>query len=190
VGKLVYIANVSADGHVEDENGSLAWSQPDDELFAFLTELVRPVGTYLYGRRMYETMAVWETDPALAATSQPLAAFADVWRAADKVVWSTTLEAPHTGRTRLVRDLDAAAVRGLKASSSRDLTVGGAQLAGQLITQQLVDECHLLVRPVLLGGGKPVLPAGVRAELELLGERRIGSGTVHLHYAVRPHAAP
>jgi len=127
--KLIYVANVSLDGYIEDENGSFDWTAPDDELLAFIADLVRPVGTHLYGRRLYETMAVWETDPALAASSQLMADFANVWQAADKVVYSTTLDAASTARTRLERNFDPDSVRGMKASATTDLTVGGAQLA-------------------------------------------------------------
>src|SRR5579864_1505350 len=126
--KLIYVSNVSLDGFIEDEQGSFDWSAPDDELFAFITDLVRPVGTYLYGRRLYDTMAVWETDPALAAQSELMADFANVWQAADKVVYSTTLDAVSTAKTRLERNFDPAAVREMKASATSDLTVGGAHL--------------------------------------------------------------
>ena len=179
---LSYITNVSLDGYIEDAAGSVDWTGPDDALFAFITDLVRPVGTYLYGRRLYDTMAPWETDPALAAGSDLTADFARVWQAADKVVYSTTLDAVPTARTRLERDFDPAAVRVLKSSATSDLTVGGAHLAAHAFRAGLVDECHLIVRPVLVGGGKPALPRDTRADLELLDERRIGNGVVYLRY--------
>lgn len=181
---LIYVSNVSLDGYIEDQNGSFAWGAPDDELFAFITDLVRPVGTHLYGRRLYETMCPWETDPALAAQSELMADFAAVWQAADKVVYSTTLDAVSTARTRLERDFDPASVRDLKASATGDLIVGGAHLAAHAFRAGLVDECQLLIRPIVLGGGKPALPIDVRADLELLDDRRIGQGVMYLRYRV------
>ena len=183
--KLLYVSNVSLDGYIEDEHGNFNWTAPDDELLAFITDLVRPIGTYLFGRRLYDTMAVWETDPALAAHSKLMADFANVWLAADKVVYSTTLDAVSTTRTRLERGFDAASVRDLKASATSDLTVGGADLAAHAFKEGLVDECHLLIRPVVVGGGKPALPRGVRADLELLDERRLSQGVVYLRYGVQ-----
>jgi dihydrofolate reductase len=180
--KLIYLSNVSLNGYTEDEHGSFDWSAPDDELFAFITDLVRPVGTYLYGRRMYDTMAVWETDPALGAQSKLMADFADVWQGAEKVVYSTTLAATSTAKTRLERNFDPASVRDLKASASSDLTIGGPHLAAQALKAGLVDECHLFIRPVLMGGGNPALPSGTRADLELLDDRQLGNGVVYLRY--------
>jgi dihydrofolate reductase len=182
--KLIYLTNVSLDGYIEDEHGGFDWTEPDDELFASITDLVRPVGTYLYGRRLYEAMAVWETDPALAAQSELMADFASVWQAADKVVYSTTLDAVPTEKTRLERNFEAASVREMKASATGDLTVGGAQLAAHALEAGLVDELQLLIRPVLVGGGKPALPTGTRADLELLGERRLSAGVVYLRYRI------
>jgi dihydrofolate reductase len=182
--KVIYIANVSLDGYIEDADGSINWTDPDDDVFVFITDLVRSVGTYLYGRRLYETMAVWETDPALAAESELMADFARVWQAADKVVYSTTLHDVSTARTRLERDFDPDAVRGLKASAERDLTVGGANFAAHAFEAGLVDECQLLVHPVVVGGGKPSLPRDMRVDLELLDERRFGNGAVYLRYRV------
>lgn len=182
--KLIYVSNVSLDGYIEDEHGRFDWTEPDDELFAFITDLVRPVGTYLYGRRLYDTMAVWETDPALAAQSELMADFADVWRAASKIVYSTTLEAVSTAKTRLERRFDPASVRDLKAAATSDLTVGGAHLAAQAFEAGLVDECQLLIRPVLVGGGKPALPTGIRVDFELLDDRRFDNGVVYLRYRV------
>jgi dihydrofolate reductase len=182
---LMYVSNVSLDGFIEDEHGSFEWSAPDDELFAFITELVRPVGTYVYGRRMYDTMAVWETDPALAAQSELMADFARVWQAADKVVYSTTLEAVSTRKTRIERNFNPGLLRDMKASATSDLTIGGPNLAAHAFRAGLVDECHLFVRPVLVGGGKPALPSNARADLELLDERRLGNGVVYLRYRIR-----
>jgi dihydrofolate reductase len=182
--KLIYVSNVSLDGYIEDEHGSFDWTAPDDELFAFITDLVRPVGTYLYGRRMYDTMAVWETDPALAAQSELMADFANVWQAASKVVYSTTLDAVSTAKTRLERNFDPASVREIKASSTSDLTVGGPHLAAHALKAGLVDGCHLFIRPVLVGGGKPALPSHTRADLELLDDRRLGNGVVYLRYRI------
>jgi dihydrofolate reductase len=182
--KLIYVANVSLDSYIEDEHGSFEWSAPDDELLAFITDLVRPVGTYLYGRRMYETMAVWETDPGLAAQSELMSEFGKVWQAADKVVYSTTLAAVPTAKTRLERHFDPASVRAMKASATCDLTVGGPQVTAHALKARLVDECHLFVRPVLVGGGKPALPSDLRAHLELLDERRLNKGVVYLRYRI------
>jgi dihydrofolate reductase len=182
--KLIYVSNVSLDGYIEDEHGSFNWTAPDDEFFVFITDLVRPVGTYLYGRRLYDTMAVWETDPALAAQSELMADFASVWQAADKVVYSTTLDAVPTAKTRLEHNFDPASVREMKASATSDLTVGGAHLTAHALRAGLVDECHLFIRPILVGGGKPALPSDARAELELLDDRRLGNGVVYLRYRV------
>jgi dihydrofolate reductase len=179
VAKLVYSAIASLDGFVEDEDGKFDWAAPDPEVHAFVNELERPVGTYLYGRRMYETMRAWETisDPA-----PHMRDFAEIWRAADKVVYSRGLDAVSTARTRREHDFDPEAVRALKATADRDISVGGPELAGQAIAAGLVDEIHLFLNPILVGGGKPALPTGVRLQLELLDQRRFGSGVVHLHY--------
>ena len=182
--KLIYIANVSLDGFTEDERGNFDWTAPDEEFFAFITDLVRTAGTYLYGRRMYETMAVWETDASLAAQSEPMAEFATVWQAADKVVYSTSLQVASTARTRLERSFDAAAVRDMKRSATGDLTVGGPNLAAHAFKGGLVDECHLFIHPVLVGGDKPALPRDTRAELELVDERRFSSGVVYLCHRI------
>jgi dihydrofolate reductase len=182
--KLIYVTNLSVDGYIEDEQGSFEWTEPDDEVFAFITDLLRTFGTHLYGRRLYETMAVWETEPALAGQSDLAGAFADLWTAADKVVYSRTLDAVPTANTRLERELDPGAVRAMKAAANRDLMVGGAQLAGEALEAGLVDEFHLLIRPVLVGGGKPALPSNVRVALELLDERRLGGGVAYLRYRI------
>jgi len=184
--KLIYISNVTLDGYIEDDHGRFDWTEPDDDYFAFITGLVRPVGTYLYGRRLYESMAVWETNSSLASQSELWADFANVWQAAEKVVYSTTLDAVPTARTTLERTFDPDSVRDMKASATSDLTVGGANLAAHAFRAGLVDECHLFVCPVLVGGGKPGLPSGVRAALELLDERRFGNGEVYVRYRVLP----
>jgi dihydrofolate reductase len=183
VSKLVYSAIASLDGYVADEHGNFDWAAPDQELHAFVNELERPVGTYLYGRRMYETMAVWETiDPR----DEPpeIRDYAEIWRAADKIVFSTTMQAPTTSRTRIERAFDPATVRTLKAEASRDLSIGGAELASQAVEAGLVDELHLFMVPVLVGGGGPFLGDGVSARLELLDEHRFRAGAVHLHYRI------
>src|SRR5262245_12420227 len=180
--KLIYVSNVSLDGYIEDEQGEFRWTEPSDDVFAFITDLVRPAGTHLYGRRMYDTMAGWGTDPSLADRSELMRDFADVWQAADKVVYSTTLDAASTARTRLERTFDPDSVRDMKAAATSDLTVGGANFAAHAFKAGLVDECQLFVWPVLLGGGKRALPSGTRAELELLDERRFGNGAVYLRY--------
>jgi dihydrofolate reductase len=180
--KLIYVSNVSLDGCTEDERGAFDWAAPDDDVFAFTTDLLRSTGTYLYGRRMYDAMAVWETDAALAEQSELMSEFANVWQAADKVVYSTTLAAVSTADTRLERHFDPAAVHQLKATVDSDLTIGGANLATQAFKAGLVDECQVFVWPMVVGGGKPGLPTGIRADLELLDERRFGNGVVHLRY--------
>ena len=180
--KLIYATNVSLDGYIEDERGAIDMGPVDDDLFASYTDLLRSVGTFLYGRRLYESMAVWETDAALAAQSDLMADFATAWQAANKVVYSTTLAAVSTANTRLERHFDPTAVHELKAAASSDLTVGGANLAAQAFKAGLVDECHLFIWPVVLGGGKPALPTDTRAELELLDERRFRNGVVHVRY--------
>jgi dihydrofolate reductase len=185
VAKLIYSAIASLDGYVEDREGKFDWAAPDNEVFAFVNDLERPIGTYLYGRRMYETMAVWETADSGGDQAAPARDFAEIWRAADKVVYSRTLRAVSSERTRLERDFDPAAIRRLKESSARDITVGGAGLAGEAISAGLVDECHLFLGPIVVGGGKRALPDDVRLELELLAERRFGNGVVHLRYGLR-----
>jgi dihydrofolate reductase len=185
MGKLIYVTNMSLDGYIEDEHGAFDWFPPDDDVFAFTTELVRAVGTFVYGRRLYEAMAVWETDPALATQSELMGAFATAWQAASKVVYSSTLAEVTTAKTRLERHFDPTAVQELKAAASSDLMLGGANLAAQAFEAGLVDECQLLVWPIFVGRGKPALPTDMRADLELLDERRFGNGVVHLRYRVR-----
>jgi dihydrofolate reductase len=184
--KLIYSAIASLDGYIEDEDGNFDWAEPDEEAHAFINDLERPVGTYLYGRRMYETMTAWETDPALAARSEPiLRDFAQIWQAADKVVYSRSLQRVSTRRTRIERDFDPESVRRLKESAAADLTVGGPTLAIDALKSGLVDECHLLVAPIVVGSGKRSLPDDHRLELELLDERRFASGMVFLQYRVK-----
>lgn len=183
--KLIYIANVSLDSYIEDADGEFRWSEPNDEVFTFITDLIRPVGTYLLGRRMYETMAVWETDPAIAAESELMGDFARVWQAADKIVYSTTLQEVPTTKTRLERSFDPAAIRNLKAASTEDLTVEGPNLAAHAFRAGLVDECHMFIYPLFVGAGKPALPVDARANLELLDERRFSDGVVYVRYRVK-----
>jgi dihydrofolate reductase len=180
--KLIYASNMSLDGCTEDEGGGFNWAPPDDDVFVYITELMRAAGTYLYGRRMYETLAVWETDPTLAARSDLMADYASAWQAADKVVYSSTLAVPPTANTRLQRHFDPSAVLDLKAAASKDLLVGGPNLAAQALAAGVVDELALFVWPVVLGGRNPALPTDRRAELELLDEHRFTSGVVHLRY--------
>ncbi len=165
------------------DDGNFDWSKPDEEVHAFVNDLERPIGTYLYGRRMYEVMAYWETAPA-AEGPPVMRDFAEIWRAADKVVFSRTLDEVSSAKTRIERKLDPDAVRRIKASAERDLSVGGPELAAQALAAALVDECHLFVSPIVVGGGTRALPSGLHLDLELLGERRFGNGVVHLHYRV------
>jgi dihydrofolate reductase len=179
--KLIYSAIASLDGYTADESGNFDWATPDEEVHTFVNDLERPVGTYLYGRRMYETMVYWETAPA---PGDPPAAqdFAAVWQAADKVVYSTTLREVSSGRTRIEREFDADAIRELKATTSRDITVGGPGLAAQALSAGLVDELQLFLTPVIVGGGTSALPDGLRLDLELLDDRRFSNGVVYLRY--------
>jgi dihydrofolate reductase len=183
--KLIYSAIASLDGYVADEDGNFDWAVPDEEVHAFINDLGRPIGTHLYGRRMYETMRGWETDPTLADQSPLMRDFAQIWQAADKIVYSKTLEEVSTARTRIERDFDPEAVRQMKAAGGRDLLVGGPNLAAHAIKAGLVDEYHMFVTPVVVGGGKQSLPHDTRVQLELLDERRFGNGMVHLHYRTR-----
>jgi len=180
--RLIYSALASLDGYVADETGGFGWAAPDEEVHAFINDLERPIATYLYGRRMYEVMAAWET---MDATSEVGADFAQLWRVADKIVFSRTLEQTATPRTRLERAFEPEAIRALKARSDRDISVGGSDLAGQALRAGLVDECHLFLAPVVVGGGTRALPDGVRLDLDLRDERRFAGGMVHLHYLVR-----
>jgi dihydrofolate reductase len=179
---LIYSAIASLDGFVEDEQGKFDWAAPDEEVHAFVNDLERPVGTYLYGRRMYETMVYWETDDDQGAVARD---YAEIWRAAEKVVFSRTLQRVSTERTRIEREFDPSAIKRLKDRSRSDITIGGAELAGQAIAEGLVDECHLFLGPVLVGGGKRALPADVHVELELMDERHFRNGVVFLRYRLR-----
>ncbi len=185
MGKLIYAANTSLDGYLEDEAGSFDWSVPDEEVHAFWNEHESHIGTSLYGRRMYETMRVWESDDWLTTAPAVVREYAQIWRDADKVVYSATLDEVSTARTRIERHFDPGSVRRLKESSEADLSVGGATLGGEAFRHGLVDECVLLLCPVLVGGGKPALPRGVRLDLELLDHRRFRNGVMYVRYAVR-----
>jgi dihydrofolate reductase len=185
VAKLIYSAIASLDGYVADEDGNFDWAAPDEEVHSFVNDLERPVGTYLYGRRMYEVMVFWETAHTLADQMPVMQDFAEIWQAADKIVYSRTLEAVSSARTRIERDFDPEAVRQLKAAAGRDISVGGPDLAAEALKAGLVDEYHLFVTPVVVGGGRQALPDGVRLKLELLDERRFGNGVVHLHYRIK-----
>ena len=181
--KLIYVANMSLDGYTEDRDGGIDWSAPDEEYFGCINELERPVGTYLYGRRMYETMIFWETAPI---GDQPpwVVDFTNIWRAADKVVFSKTLASVSSGRTSLEREFDVEAIGQMKTGETNDLTVGGADLAARAFGAGLVDECHLFVWPIVLGGGKHALPTQARLDLQLLNEQRLRIGVTHLHYRI------
>jgi dihydrofolate reductase len=177
--KLIYAAITSLDGYIADADGNFDWSAPDEEVHAFVNDLERPIGTYLYGRRMYDVMAVWET---MSDDHPAMRDYAEIWRAADKVVYSTTLAEPASARTRIEREFAPDAIRAMKESAERDLSVGGAHLAAEAFRAGLVDECHLFLTPVMVGGGTRALPDAVRLQLELLDERRFAGGVVHLHY--------
>jgi len=183
--KLTYSAITSLDGYVADEEGNFDWAEPDEDVHTFSNDLERPVGTYLYGRRMYEVMVAWETMHTLANQPPFVQDFAEIWQTADKIVYSRTLEKVSSARTRIERDFDPEAVRQMKASGERDITVGGPNLAAQALNAGLVDECHLFIVPIVVGGGNRSLPDNVRMKLELLDERRFGNGVVHLHYSTR-----
>jgi dihydrofolate reductase len=183
--KLIYSAITSLDGYVADEDGNFDWAAPDDEVHSFVNDLERRAGTHLYGRRMYEVMVFWETAHTLADQTPVMKDYAEIWQAADKIVYSKTLESVTTARTRIERDFDPEAVRRMKRQANRDITVGGPGLAAQAIKAGLVDEYHLFVTPVLIGSGNPALPADVRVALELMDERRFEGGVVHLHYRAK-----
>jgi dihydrofolate reductase len=182
VAKLIYSAIASLDGYVADESGNFDWAAPGEDVHRFVNDLERGIGTYLYGRRMYEVMAAWETADALPEQTAATKDFAKIWQAADKIVYSKTLAAPSTARTRIEREFDREAVRRLKESAGRDLSVGGPNLAAQALEAGLVDELQLFITPVVVGGGTQALPDGLRLELELLEESRFDSGVVYLHY--------
>ena len=181
---LIYSAIASLDGYVEDEDGRFNWAMPDEEVHAFVNDLERPIGTYLYGRRMYETMVFWETASTQPDEPAVFRDYAAIWRAAEKIVYSRTLETVSSSRTRVEREFDRDAVRRLKQSAGADIAIGGAGLAGQAMGAGLVDECHLFLCPIVVGTGKRALQHDGRAQLELLDERRFRNGFVHLHYRV------
>ena len=185
VGKLVYTTNTSLDGFTEDASGSFDWSVPDEEVHEFYNDMMRGVGLQLLGRRMYETMAVWETEPSFFEESAVLAEFAAAWQDSDKVVYSSTLADPVTQRTRIVSAFDADDVRAWKASSSVELLVGGPELAAHALRAGVVDELRLVLCPVTVGAGTPAFPTDLRLDLELIDERRFGNGAVHVAYRVR-----
>lgn len=185
VGRLIYAANMSLDGFLEDQAGAFDWSVPDEEVHAFWNEYERGIGTSLYGRRMYETMRVWDSDDWLVDEPPVLREFASIWRDTDKVVFSSTLGDVSTARTTLQRTFEPEAVRQLKEASGSDLSIGGPGIAAEAFRHGLVDECVLLLHPVLVGGGKPALPRGVRLDLELLDQRRFANGVIHVRHAVR-----
>lgn len=181
MGKLIATAMMSLDGCTADADGVFEWAAPDDEVLAYLNERERPIGTYLYGRRLYDMLVYWETAEPDGPAERD---FADLWRAADKVVYSTTMDTPASARTRLERTFDPAAVRAMKDAAERDLSIGGAELAGQAFRAGLVDEVRLYVNPLVVGGGTRFLPAGARAGLRLYEEHRFGNGVVYLAYRV------
>jgi dihydrofolate reductase len=184
MGKLIYSAITSLDGYLEDEDGHFDWAEPDEEVFAFVNELERPIGTQLYGRRMYETMVGWETDELLADNQPVMLDFAQIWRAADKVVFSKTLESVSSARTTIETEFDPERIRRMKASARSDLSLGGSELAALAFRARLIDECHLFLNPIVVGGGKQALPSMIRTGLHLLDVGRFGNGVVHLHYRV------
>ena len=183
--KLIYSAIASLDGYVADANGKFGWAVPDEEVHAFINDLERPIGTYLYGRRMYETMVAWEHPETFAGEEPVMQDYARIWKAADKVVYSRTLENVSSARTRLERELNIEAVRRLKATAQRDLSVGGPELAGRAIEAGLVDECALFLTPVIVGAGTRALPRDVRVKLDLLDERVFGNGMVYVRYRIQ-----
>jgi dihydrofolate reductase len=182
VGELIYLALQSLDGYIADEHGNFEWAAPSEEVHTFVNDLTRPLGTHLLGRRMYEVMSVWERPGELPGMTDAVRDFAAIWAEADKVVYSRTLDAVSTARTRLERDFDAEAVRELKESSERDLSIGGPGLAAPAFSAGLVDELQLFIAPAIVGGGTASLPAGVRLDLELVEERRFDNGMAYLRY--------
>jgi dihydrofolate reductase len=182
VAQLVYSAIASLDGYVADADGNFGWAKPDEEVHSFVNEQERPVGTYLYGRRMYEVMKFWEGDEAVEGQADQMQEYAEIWRAAEKVVYSRTLTGAATTRTRVERDFDPDAVRQMKAGADTDIGIGGPTLAAEAFRTGLVDECHLVLAPVIVGAGTRALPDGVCLDLELVDERRFRNGFVHLHY--------
>jgi dihydrofolate reductase len=184
MGKLIYSMLQSFDGYVADPTGSFDWAEPDEDVHTFINELSRPLGTFLFGRRMYEVMVAWETLP-LDDLPAYIREFAGIWRATDKIVFSRTLETVSSARTRIERGFDPEEVRRIKEAATADLGVGGPDLAGQALRAGLVDECHFFLVPILVGGGTRALPRDVRLRLDLVNERRFAGGIVHVHYRVR-----
>jgi len=185
VARLIYTAITSLDGYVADANGSFDWAEPSEEVHAFVNDLERPIGTYLYGRRLYEVMVAWETMPDLAGQTAVIRDYAKIWQAADKIVYSRTLTATSSARTRIERDFDPEAIRRMKAEAASDISVGGPTLAASAIKAELVDEYHMFLHPIVVGGGTRALPDHVRVKLELLDERRFAGGAVHVHYCAK-----
>jgi dihydrofolate reductase len=185
--KLIYSAITSLDEYVADESGKFDWAAPSEEVHAFVNDLERRIGTYLYGRRMYEVMKYWETAPTAGSGTPEMLDYAKIWKAAEKVVYSKSLESATTAKTRIERRFDPEAVRQMKAGASRDISVGGPRLAAEALDAGLVDEIHLFLTPIIVGGGNRALPDGVRVALELLDQRRFENGVMHLHYRVRVH---
>jgi dihydrofolate reductase len=182
--RLIYSAITSLDGYVADEQGAFGWARPDEEVHAFVNDLERPIGTYLYGRRMYEVMRFWEDPGSLPEESAVTRDYAEIWQAADKVVYSSSLESATTARTRLEREFDSMAVGEIKSTADSDLSVGGPGLAAEALRAGLIDELHQFVNPVLVGGGTGWLPEDIRLELDLLDEHRFSGGVVYLRYHV------
>lgn len=183
--KLIYSALTSLDGYVADETGNFDWAAPDEEVHTFVNNLMRPIGTHLYGRRMYDVLVAWESDDILVGEPQVTHDFAAIWRAADKIVYSRSLESPSSARTRIERSFDPDAIRHLKATAERDITIGGPDLAAQALRAGLVDEVHLFLNPIIVGGGNPALPDDLRLPVELLDERRLGDGIVYVRYRTK-----
>ena len=183
--KLIYSAISSLDGYVADAEGNFDWSAPDQEVHEFVNDLERPIGTYLFGRRMYEVMRYWDTAPTGNREPSAEQEYAKIWQAADKIIYSKSLEDVSTARTRIEREFDPNAVQQLKAAAARDISVGGPTLGAQALKSGLVDECHLFLSPIVVGAGTQALPDNIRLELELLDEHRFGNGVVHVHYRVK-----
>ena len=183
--KLIYAGITSLDGYVADADGNFDWSMPDEEVHAFVNDLERPIGTYLYGRRLYDVMRFWETVDTGPAQSEVMRDYAHVWRSAEKVVYSTTLTSPSTARTRIEPAFDPEAIRQWKAAAQQDLSIGGPTFAQHALRAGLVDELHQFLTPVIVGGGTPYVPDAIRLDLELLDQHRFGNGVVHLHYRVK-----
>ncbi|THG29275.1 dihydrofolate reductase family protein [Naasia lichenicola] len=183
MGRLIYASIVSLDGYVADAAGRFDWSEPDDEVHRFVNEIQRPIGTHLYGRRLYDVLVAWET---WDVTREPevIRDYAEIWRGADKVVYSRTLQEPKSARTRIVEEFDVTAVVELKATSATDILIGGPEIAALALAAGIVDEIHLLVSPVVVGAGNPAFPDDLALSLELTAEHRFGNGVVHLQYSV------